>query len=186
MGMPTPHGHQGLAFGAHEVAVLRRALALAMKVGPDSGAQGAAGVCAEPTPTPLDFWFLDQAIAEAEAERDRLRSFELAELAAHRAALPGTATTYLATLERVVATYAYIPTAEDLAALRGLVELPCGTAEHTRRRALLRRCGLVAERAMEHRLAERARARDGADERPQHGVLALPRPPGSYRRRGAS
>ncbi|UGQ09191.1 hypothetical protein LO772_19770 [Yinghuangia sp. ASG 101] len=154
--MPTPHGHHGLAFGTREVTVLRRALALAVKAAPDPDTD-----TSEPPrpPTALDFWLLDQAIAEAESERHRLRAFELAELAHHRTALPGTATTYLATLERVVASYDYVPTAEDLAALRTLAELPCGATEQARRRALLRRSGLLAEHAMERRLTERARAR---------------------------
>lgn len=148
--MPTPHGHHGLAFGPHEVTVLRRALALAVKVDASS----------EPAPAALDFWLLDEAIAEAESERARLRSFELAELAHHRAALPGTAATYLATLERLLVSYVYTPTAEDLAALRTLAELPCGTRELARRQELLARCVALAERAMEIRLAAKAALRE--------------------------
>lgn len=158
--MPTPHGDHGLAFATHEVRVLRRALMLAMKAGGRPGEEGeSVGAGPGSAPAPVDFWLLDQAIAEAEAERDRLRDFELTELTHHRAALPGTAATYIAALERLVASYAYTPTAEDLAALRSLVELPCGGAERTRRRVLLERCSYLAERAMECRLAERARAR---------------------------
>lgn len=167
MGMPTPHRHHGLAFGTREVAVLRRALALAMKAAPTSEPEesdpGQPDPRPRPAPAALDFWLLDQAIAEAESERDRLRSFELAELTHHRTALPGAAATYLTTLERVVAQYAYIPTAEDLAALRTLAELPCGTREQARRQTLLAHGTARAEHAMEIRLAERAARRATPD-----------------------
>lgn len=151
--MPTPHGDHGLAFGMAEVEVIRRALRLAVKSSaphvPDEDGSAA----------PVDFWLLDQAIAEAEAERDRLRVFHLAELAHQRAALPGTAATYLTGLENAVAAYAYTPTAADLAALRSLAELPCGTPERGRREALLARCTLLAEQALDRRLAAKAHER---------------------------
>lgn len=150
--MPTPHGDHGLAFGMAEVRLLRRALLLAMKsstAAPGSGDE----------PAPVDFWLLDRAIAEAESERDRLRAFHLTELAQQRAALPGSAATYLTSLEHALTAYRHTPTAEDLTALRALVELPCGMREQERREALLQRCTKLADRALDRRLAEEARAR---------------------------
>lgn len=151
--MPTPHGDHGLAFAMSEVKVLRRALLLAMKSGTPPRRPG--------DPAPVDYWLLDRAIAEADAERHRLRAFHLAELEHQRGALPGSAATYLTSLEHAVAGYGYTPTAEDLAALRALAEHPCGTREQHRRERLLTRCTTLAEQALEHRLAEKARQREG-------------------------
>jgi hypothetical protein len=143
-----------MAFGRTEVEVIRRALRLAVKSdAPDpTGEDGSAA--------PVDFWLLDQAIAEAEAERERLRAFHLAELAHQRAALPGSAATFLTALENAIAAYAYTPTAEDLAALRSLAELPCGARERQRRDALLADCTRRAEEALDRRLTAQARHRE--------------------------
>ncbi|WP_436774217.1 hypothetical protein [Yinghuangia sp. YIM S09857] len=149
--MPTPHGDHGLAFAMSEVRVLRRALLLAMK----SECPRRPG-----DPEPADYWLLDQAIAEADAERHRLRAFHLAELEHQRGALPGSAATYLSGLEHAVSAYGYTPTAEDLAALRALADHPCGDREQHRREHLLTRCADLAEQAMERRLAAKARERE--------------------------
>ncbi|MCF2529342.1 hypothetical protein [Yinghuangia soli] len=149
--MPTPHGDHGLAFSMAEVRLLRRALLAAMKAGAAPERRG--------EPAPVDFWLLDRAIAEAEAERDRHRAFNLAELSRQRAALPGSAATYLSGLERAVAAYGHTPTAADLAALRSLADMPIGTAERTRRRTLLDRCTRLADAELDSRLAEKARTR---------------------------
>ncbi|MEU8133156.1 hypothetical protein [Streptodolium elevatio] len=148
--MPMPHGDHGLAFAMSEVGVLRRALLLAMK----SECPRQPG-----DPEPVDYWLLDRAIGEADAERHRLRAFHLAELAHQRAALPGSGTTYLSSLEHAVAGYRYTPTADDLAALRGLADQPCGAREQDRRERLLAHCTQLAERALDRRLAEKARER---------------------------
>ncbi|WTW95732.1 hypothetical protein OG216_21130 [Streptomycetaceae bacterium NBC_01309] len=150
--MPTPHGDHGLAFAMSEVKVLRRALLLAMKSGTYPRLPG--------DPAPVDYWLLDRAIAEADAERHRLRAFHLAELAHQRAALPGTAATYLSSLEQVVGGYGYTPTAEDLAALRTLAEHPCGAREQERRERFLAHCTHLAERALDRRLARKVRERE--------------------------
>ncbi|MGC0421312.1 hypothetical protein [Embleya sp. AB8] len=141
--MPTPHGDQGMAFSAHEVRVLRRALTVALRGGPDS----------------VDFWLLGRAIAEAHDERERLRTFMAAELRRYRAALPGSAAGFLSCLRTAVDEAAHIPSAEDLAALRTAVDLPCGARERASRAALLRRCTRLAEAALEQRLTARAHHR---------------------------
>lgn len=155
--MPTPHGDHGMAFGMREVGLIRRALVLAMKA--EAGRDGEAG----PPPAAVDFWLLDRAIAEAEAERERMRVFRLGELAQQRAALPGSAATYLATLEHAVDAYAHTPTAEDLAALRALADHPCGAREQQRRATLLAHCTHLADQALDRRLTARARARSAAE-----------------------
>ncbi|MDI2128018.1 hypothetical protein [Yinghuangia seranimata] len=172
--MPTPHGDHGLAFSMPEVAVLRRALRLAMKAAPGAdagmdaedavvgavGPAGSAEPAGAPAPAPVDYWLLDAAIAEAESERARLRAFHLAELASQRAALPGAATTYLAALDHAVTAYGHTPTAEDLAALRTLNELPCGDGERDRRLVRLIHFTALAERELDDRLTAEARERD--------------------------
>ncbi|MFF7247751.1 hypothetical protein ACFZBU_28040 [Embleya sp. NPDC008237] len=145
--MPTPHGDQGMAFSAHEVRVLRRALAVALRGGRDS----------------VDFWLLGRAIGEAQDERERLRTFMTAELRRYRAALPGTASTFLDCLRNAVDEVAHIPSAEDLAALRSTVDLPCGERERASRIALLHRCTRLAEVDLEQRLAARAHRRAAAE-----------------------
>lgn len=161
--MPTPHGDHGLAFGMPEVRLLRRALRIAMKSdpGPGAAADPAASDASDASdaPTASAFWLLDRAIAEAEAERDRLRAFHLAELDLQRRAVPGSAATYLSALSRAVDAYAHIPTAADLAALRAIADLPCSPRERTRRDTLLAYCTDLADRALDARLAEEARNR---------------------------
>lgn len=125
-----------MAFGAEELRVLRRALALALHPSPvsDEDVQ--------------DCLRLADAVDEAVSEGARLRAFLLADLARYRAALPGTATGYLALLEEVLGS-GYQPGADDLAALRALRGDPVAAA-------LLDRCRIVAERAVRARLAGRS------------------------------
>ncbi|MGW1989780.1 hypothetical protein [Embleya sp. NPDC001921] len=145
--MPTPHGDQGMAFSAHEVRVLRRALAVALRGGRDS----------------VDFWLLGQAIGEAHDERERLRAFMTSELRRYRDALPGSAAGFLSCLRNAVDEIAHVPSAEDLAALRTTLDLPCGERERASRAALLRRCTHLAEADLEQRLAARAHRRATAE-----------------------
>jgi len=132
-----------MAFSASEVRVLRRALTVAMRAGRDS----------------VDFWLLGRAIGEAADERERLRAFMTAELRRYRSALPGSAASFLGCLRSAVDDVAHVPSAEDLAALRATVDLPCGERERASRAALLRRCTRLAENDLEQRLAARARRR---------------------------
>lgn len=136
-----------MAFSAHEVRVLRRALAVALRGGRDS----------------VDFWLLGRAIGEAQDERERLRAFMTAELRRYRAALPGSAAGFLSCLRNAVDEIAHVPSAEDLAALRTTLDLPCGERERASRAALLRRCTRLAEADLEHRLAARAQRRATAE-----------------------
>ncbi|MGW7069590.1 hypothetical protein ACWGII_07075 [Streptomyces sp. NPDC054855] len=127
-----------MAFGAEELRVLRRALALALHPSPvsDEDVQ--------------DCLRLADAVDEAVSEGARLRAFLLADLARYRTALPGTATGYLALLEDVLGA-GYQPGADDLAALRALRGNPVAAA-------LLDRCRTVAEQAVRARLAGRSPA----------------------------
>ena len=89
--MPTPYGSRGgMAFGAEELRVLRRALALALHPSPAS---------AEDV---QDCLRLAESVDEAAREGARLRAFLLADLARYRAALPGTVAGYLALLEEAL------------------------------------------------------------------------------------
>ncbi|MDQ0959984.1 putative RNase H-like HicB family nuclease [Streptomyces sp. B4I13] len=138
--MPTPYGSRGgLAFGAEELRVLRRALALALHPGP---------VSAEDI---QDCHRLAESLDEAMHEAARLRAFLVADLGRYRAALPGTAAGYLALLEEVLAT-GYRPDPDDLAALRALRGNPAGAA-------LLERCQTLAEQDVRARLARRTARR---------------------------
>ncbi|MER5259595.1 MULTISPECIES: hypothetical protein [unclassified Streptomyces] len=125
-----------MAFGAEELRVLRRALALALHPSPvsDEDVQ--------------DCLRLADAVDEAVSEGARLRAFLLADLARYRAALPGTAAGYLALLEDVVCS-GYQPGADDLAALRALRGNPAAAA-------LLDRCRTIAEQAVRARLSGRS------------------------------
>ncbi|WP_258572750.1 hypothetical protein [Streptomyces sp. KM273126] len=106
--MPTPYGSRGaMAFGTEELRVLRRALALALK--PSSATAEDVQDCLR----------LARSVDEAAREGARLRAFLLADLARYRAALPGTATGYLALLNDALGV-GHRPTADDLAALRAL------------------------------------------------------------------
>ncbi|MCC9706985.1 hypothetical protein E4N62_17955 [Streptomyces sp. MNU76] len=107
--MPTPHGTRGgMAFGAEELRVLRRALALALNPSP---------VSAEEV---QDCLRLAESVDEAAREDARLRAFLLADLARYRAALPGTVTGYAALLTQALDT-GYRPhrTTRRLRRLRG-------------------------------------------------------------------
>ncbi|MEU7381346.1 hypothetical protein AB0A91_15360 [Streptomyces sp. NPDC042207] len=123
--MPTPYGTRGgMAFGAEELLVLRRALALALQPRPAS---------AEDV---RDCRRLAESLDEAMHEGVRLRAFLVADLARYRAALPGTVTGYLALLAECLGA-GHRPTADDLAALAALSGNPTAAA-------LLRHCGTLA------------------------------------------
>ncbi|MFD5233532.1 hypothetical protein ACFWJ5_34400 [Streptomyces qaidamensis] len=114
--MPTPYGSRGgLAFGAEELRVLRRALALAL----------------HPTPASADdvqdCLRLAESLDEALREGARLRAFLVADLGRYRAALPGTAAGYLALLDEALGA-GYRPLPDDLAALRALRGNPAAAA----------------------------------------------------------
>ncbi|MEU9381763.1 hypothetical protein AB0D38_12540 [Streptomyces sp. NPDC048279] len=126
-----------MAFGAEELRVLRRALALALHPGPAS---------AEDI---KDCHRLAESLDEAMREGARLRAFLVADLVRYRAALPGTVAGYLTLLEEALAA-GHRPTPDDLAALRALRGNP-GAA------ALLDRCQDLAERDVRARLAQGAR-----------------------------
>ncbi|MEU6097570.1 hypothetical protein [Streptomyces sp. NPDC047079] len=135
--MPTPYGSRGgLAFGAEELRVLRRALALALH--PRTASAEDVKDCLH----------LAESVDEAVREGARLRAFLLADLARYRAALPGAARGYLALLEDALRV-GYRPDPDDLAALRAL----CGTPAAA---ALLDRCRALAERGLRARLTPRA------------------------------
>ncbi|MET7701297.1 hypothetical protein [Streptomyces sp. NPDC005485] len=127
-----------MAFGAEELRVLRRALALALHPSPAS---------AEDV---QDCLRLAESVDEATREGARLRAFLLADLTRYRAALPGTAAGYLALLEEVLGN-GYRPNPDDLAALRALRGNPAAAA-------LLYRCRTLAEQDVRTRLADRGRA----------------------------
>ncbi|MFF4120194.1 hypothetical protein [Streptomyces sp. NPDC001714] len=126
-----------MAFGAEELRVLRRALALALHPGP---------VSAEDV---KDCHRLAESLDEAMCEGARLRAFLVADLARYRAALPGTVAGYLALLEEALGA-GHRPTPDDLAALRAL-RGNAGAA------ALLGRCQDLAERDVRARLAQGGR-----------------------------
>ncbi|MFE1914553.1 hypothetical protein [Streptomyces anandii] len=114
--MPTPYGTRGgMAFGAEELRVLRRALALALRPRP---------VRAEDL---QDCLRLAESLDEAMREGTRLRAFLLADLDRYRDALPGTAIGYLTALSEAV-TAGHRPTPADLSALRTLRAHPAAAA----------------------------------------------------------
>ncbi|MER6631890.1 hypothetical protein ABT301_27370 [Streptomyces sp. NPDC000987] len=125
-----------MAFGAEELRVLRRALALALR--PETASAEEVQDCLR----------LAESLDEAMREGARLRAFLVADLARYRAALPGTATGYLALLEEVLGS-GYRPHPDDLAALRALRGNPVAAA-------LLDRCQVLAEQDVRARLARRA------------------------------
>ncbi|MFB6958979.1 hypothetical protein ACFCYB_18605 [Streptomyces sp. NPDC056309] len=119
--MPTPYGTRGgMAFGAEELPVLRRALALALQPRPASAED--VQECRR----------LAESLDEAMHEGARLRAFLVADLARYRAALPGAAAGYLALLADCLDA-GHRPTADDLAALGALRGAPAAAA-------LLHRC----------------------------------------------
>ncbi|PZG81916.1 hypothetical protein C1I97_35600, partial [Streptomyces sp. NTH33] len=106
--MPTPHGTRGgMAFGAEELRVLRRALALAAHSRP-AGAEDVR-----------DCLRLAESLDEAMREGARLRAFLLADLARHRAALPGAVAAYLTLLEECLDAD-HRPTPDDVTALQAM------------------------------------------------------------------
>ncbi|MFD6422179.1 hypothetical protein [Streptomyces sp. NPDC060198] len=141
-----------MAFGADELRVLRRALAVAL----------------HPMPLPdedvQDCLRLAGAVDDAVGEAGRLRAFLLADLARYRAALPGSVSGYLELLQDALAA-GYDPRPDDLAALRALRGRPVAAA-------LLERCQVLAERSVRARLAGRTVAL--ATPAPRSRLLALP------------
>ncbi|MFI8947401.1 hypothetical protein ACIGO6_12875 [Streptomyces sp. NPDC053750] len=114
--MPTPYGPRGgMAFGAQELRVLRRALALALNPSPVSAEEA------------RDCLHLAESLDEALRESARLRAFLVADLARYRAALPGTATGYLRLLDEALGA-GHRPDADDLAALGALRGNPAAAA----------------------------------------------------------
>ncbi|SOD84721.1 hypothetical protein [Streptomyces sp. Ag109_G2-15] len=126
-----------MAFGAEELRVLRRALALALHPGRAS---------AEDV---KDCFRLAESLDEAMREGARLRAFLVADLGRYRAALPGTAAGYLTLLEEALGA-GHRPTPDDLAALRALRGNPVAAA-------LLDRCQALAEQDVRARFAQGAR-----------------------------
>ena len=146
-----------MAFSADELRVLRRALAEVLHPSRRAGVPAAPAAAPAPAAVPSpaayvqDCLRLTEALDEAVHEAGRLRAFLLDELFRYRQALPGSAGGYLDRLVTALAT-GYVPGADDLAALRRLRALPCGTAENQRRTALLRRCETLAENDVRLRL----------------------------------
>ncbi|AEY90826.1 hypothetical protein SHJG_5559 [Streptomyces hygroscopicus subsp. jinggangensis 5008] len=126
-----------MAFGAEELRVLRRALALALHPGHASAEEV------------QDCLRLAESLDEAMCEGARLRAFLVADLGRYRAALPGTATGYLTLLEEVLGA-GHRPTPDDLAALRALRGNPAAAA-------LLDRCQELAEQDVRARFAQGGR-----------------------------
>ncbi|MBD9702941.1 hypothetical protein IHE56_12710 [Streptomyces sp. ID01-12c] len=125
-----------MAFGAEELRVLRRALALALNPSP---------VSAEEVQECLR---LARSVDEAAREDARLRAFLLADLARYRAALPGTVTGYAALLTQALDA-GYRPHPDDLAALRALRGNPVAAS-------LLERCRPLVAQDVRARFAGRA------------------------------
>ncbi|KIE25509.1 hypothetical protein LK08_18600 [Streptomyces sp. MUSC 125] len=126
-----------MAFGAEELCVLRRALALALHPGQAS------------TEDVQDCFRLAESLDEAMSEGVRLRAFLVADLGRYRAALPGTAGGYLALLEEALGA-GYRPGVDDLAALRALRGNPAAAA-------LLDRCQALAAQDVRARFTQGAR-----------------------------
>ncbi|MEV8093750.1 hypothetical protein [Kitasatospora sp. NPDC085879] len=141
-----------MAFSADEVRVLRRALAQALYPALPDRLQPPGPSAAHVAEDVQDALQLTESIDEAVREGGRLRSFLLADLARYRSALPGSARGYLERLEEAV-TDGYLPTPEDLSALRSLSRQPCGHTEHARRSRLAGRCHALAEAEVRERLS---------------------------------
>ncbi|WP_433344147.1 hypothetical protein [Streptomyces sp. CA-253872] len=127
-----------MVFGADEVRVVRRALALALLPGPARADDV------------RDCLRLSQAVDAAVDEAARLRAFLVADLTRYRAALPGSLPGFLPLLAEALDA-GYQPGPDDLAALRAVRHDP-GAAR------LLARCQDLAEQAVRARLAGRALA----------------------------
>ncbi|MFZ3569822.1 hypothetical protein ACOKM5_22710 [Streptomyces sp. BH097] len=150
--MPTPYGNRGgMAFGAEELRVLRRALALALHPSPTSDEDVRA--CLR----------LAESVDEAAREGIRMRAFLRSDLDRYRAALPGSAPGYLSLLKEALAA-GHGPGADDLAALRALPGNP-GAA------ALLARCRDLAEQGVRDKFDTLYRTRVPAS---RTHLLALP------------
>lgn len=135
--MPTPYGSRGgMAFGAGELRVLRRALALALH--PSSATVQDVQDCHR----------LAESVDDAARESARFRAFLLADLARYRAALPGTAGGYVALLSDALDAE-YRPEPADFAALRALRGNPVAAA-------LLDRCRAVVAETVQARPVDRA------------------------------
>ncbi|MFJ4872300.1 hypothetical protein [Streptomyces sp. NPDC088757] len=144
-----------MVFGADELRVLRRALAIALHPAPlqDEDVQ--------------DCLRLAESVDEAVREAGRLRAFLLADLTRYREALPGSLGGYLELLRDALAA-GYDPGADDLAALRALRRNPAAAE-------LLARCQGLAERSVRARLARVVQATaPAADRAPRTRLLALP------------
>jgi len=128
-----------MAFGAEELRVLRRALALALQ--PRTASAEDVQDCLR----------LAESLDEAVREGVRLRAFLVADLARYRAALPGTTAGYLTLLEEALGA-GYRPDVDDLSALRALRGNPAAAA-------LLDRCLALAEQDVRARLARRTAVR---------------------------
>ncbi|MGW2865816.1 hypothetical protein [Streptomyces sp. SDr-06] len=124
-----------MAFGADELRVLRRALAIALH--PTAAQDEDIQDCLR----------LADSVDEAVREAGRLRAFLLADLARYRDALPGSLPGYTELLQDALAA-GYDPGPDDLAALRALRSDPVCAA-------LLERCRRIAERSVRARLAGR-------------------------------
>jgi hypothetical protein len=147
-----------MAFSADELRVLRRALAEALVTAPHTTpvpdrTSNVPGRGRDVTEV-QEYLRLAESVEKAVQEGGRLRSFLLADLARYRDALPGTAADYLERLAEALDA-GYLPTPEDLAALRGLSRQPCTSAESYRRDGMRRRCEELAERAVRARLEGR-------------------------------
>ncbi|MFJ8061762.1 hypothetical protein [Streptomyces sp. NPDC096142] len=128
-----------MVFGAEELRVLRRALALALQ--PRTASAEDVQDCLR----------LAESLDEAVREGVRLRAFLVADLARYRAALPGTTAGYLTLLEEALGA-GYRPDVDDLSALRALRGNPSAAV-------LLDRCLTLAEQDVRARLARRTATR---------------------------
>ncbi|NYI05726.1 hypothetical protein [Allostreptomyces psammosilenae] len=150
-----------MAFSADELRVLRRALAQALRSpAPDPPALHGVWPAAHGDGTSAQTaWVedvrayvrLSEAIDEADGESGRQRAFLVEDLVRYRQTLPGSAPGYLERLREALRA-GYLPVADDLAALRGLLTQPCSPAERARRAELSARCHRLAEEAVEARL----------------------------------
>ncbi|MCZ0994044.1 hypothetical protein O1L44_14350 [Streptomyces noursei] len=127
--MPMPYGSRGgMAFGADELRVLRRALAHALQTTSPTAPLSALG--ADRSQDVQEYLRLAEAVDEAVREGARLRAFLLADLARYREALPGAAAGYLTRLKEALAA-GHVPGPDDLAALRSLLARPAAEAERS-------------------------------------------------------
>ncbi|MEV6423859.1 hypothetical protein [Streptomyces sp. NPDC051662] len=140
-----------MAFGADELSVLRRALAVALHPAPLPNEDVRACLA------------LAESVDEAVREAGRLRAFLQADLARYRQALPGSLTGYLELLQDALAA-GYHPRPDDLAALRALRGNPVAAA-------LLDRCRRLADRSVRAHLTGVPAATAPA---PRTRLLALP------------